>query len=353
VSQEPSPANVPVSTVPRRTRWAGVGISLIILALAGMGGWAAWQHYVAPPGQQPGVIQAPPVWVDCVLFHPDGKTLVTAQDTTVTVWDVAAAAKLRSFQAHEGQVVALTFSQDGKRLATASTDRTFKIWDFDKLTEIAVLKGHTVSATAVAFSSDGHTMATAAAIANPMRPVIELKLWDGAKPIADLGGYNNAISSLLFLADGRQLLTASRDGTLRVWDVAKRKTVKTLPCGAPISSMVLSPDAKTLAVGLYSNEVALWDLGTWKEKKHLQGHGDRVSAVAFSRDGKTLASASDDHTIKLWDLSTGKTQETLQGHTAYVTSVSFGADGVLASGSADTHVRLWDTAEGKERAILQ
>jgi len=331
-------------------------VGLIILAVVVLAGLALWQLSTPPRGQgkaSSGVVQPPTVWVDCVLFHPDGKTLVTAKDVMVTVWDAPSAKELRSFKAHEGQVASLAFSQDGKRLATASSDKTFKIWDFDQGTELAVLKGHTASGAAVALSKDGHTAATAAGIANPMRYVIELKLWDWPKaaPVADLSGHGNVVTSLLFLPDG-YLVTASRDGTVRVWDIAKKAVIKTINCGSPVSSLALAPDGKTLAAGLYSNEIPTWDVGAWKEKRRLQGHADRVNAVAVSRDGKTLASASDDRTIKLWDLNTGKNLATLEGHKNFVTTVSFGADGILASGSADSTIKLWDTAGGKERATL-
>ncbi|MDZ8224257.1 MAG: ribosome assembly protein 4, partial [Nostoc sp. ChiVER01] len=72
------------------------------------------------------------------------------------------------------------------------------------------------------------------------------------------------------------------------------------------------------------------------EVNTLEGHSSRVSSVVFSPDGKTLASGSDDNTIKLWDISTGKAMKTLTGHSSRVSSVIFSPDGkTLASGSDD------------------
>ncbi|WP_109011553.1 PD40 domain-containing protein [Nostoc commune] len=76
-----------------------------------------------------------------------------------------------------------------------------------------------------------------------------------------------------------------------------------------------------------------------KEITTFRGH----SSVVFSPDGKTLAFASNDKTIKLWNLDTGKEITTLRGHSNYVTSVVFSPDGkTLASASRDNTIKLWN-----------
>jgi WD40 repeat protein len=94
----------------------------------------------------------------------------------------------------------------------------------------------------------------------------------------------------------------------------------------------------------------------------LKGHTNSVHSVAFSPDGKTLASGSLDETIKLWDVADGKEKATLQGHSQCVNSVAFSPDGkILASGShvfnkkaqvVSGEVKLWDVATGKNTANI-
>ncbi|WP_407891833.1 WD40 repeat domain-containing protein [Scytonema sp. NUACC26] len=109
-----------------------------------------------------------------------------------------------------------------------------------------------------------------------------------------------------------------------------------------VNSVSFRPDGKILASASDDNTVKLWDTATGKEIKTLTGYTNWVNGVSFSPDGKILATASGDNTVKLWDTATGKEIKTLTGHTNGVWSVSFSPDGkILASASHDNTVRLW------------
>jgi WD40 repeat protein len=109
-----------------------------------------------------------------------------------------------------------------------------------------------------------------------------------------------------------------------------------------------SPDGKTLVTANRDNSIKLWDVITGNERVSLKEHAGAVGCVVFSPNGKTLAAGSDDRTIKLWDVAKGKQLATLKGHTGKVLSLAYSADGrVLASGSDDKTIKLWDVAKTK------
>ncbi|NET05341.1 MAG: hypothetical protein F6K16_11620 [Symploca sp. SIO2B6] len=269
-----------------------------------------------------------------VSFSPNGKTIASASsDRTVKLWS-SDGRLLKTLKGHDDGVFGVSFSPDGNMVASASLDDTVILWSI-RGKRLKTLEEHADDVLSVIFSPDGQTIASASADKT-------IKLWSrNGKLKATFRGHKDSVRDLSFSPDGQTLASASFDGTIKFWSLDGR-VIKTFQAhDSYVLSVSFSPDGRTLASVGVDGTIKLWGIDG-NLLQTIKGHEEAVSSVSFSPDGKTIASASTDRTIKLWSRQ-GNLLKTLKGHQYWVNSVSFSPDSkTLASASGDFTVRLWN-----------
>ena len=236
-----------------------------------------------PKRSFPGQFNTHNDYVTGLAFSSDGKMIGTAgEDKTAAIYDVDTGKLVVRLDGHTDALSGLWFSPDGTHVLTSSFDETAILWQLPEGGKSATWQ-HGKRVVAASFSADGRLAATAddAGIA---------KVWEVAsgRLVGELHGHEGGISDIHFHSSGKRLLTASSDGTARLWRLDRN--------------------------GVETEFV-------------MRGHTQHIYKAVWSPDERFIATASQDYSIRLWEGSTGRLLTTLGTHTNAVYDIAFSPDG--------------------------
>jgi len=326
-----------------------------------------------------------------VAFSADGRRVATGSlDTVARVFNAATGALDDTFYGHTGLGINdIDFSPDGSAIVTAGADHTAR---FSAKGQLSVpLLGHDRAVLHASFSPDGRSVLTSskdgtARLFDPYgEPVPRTRTSYGSgvtsvavdpsgtlyaagradggvdvltpkghlirSVIAGGGPAAKAVVSLAW-AGKQTLMTASKDGRVRLWGRAGASQPRELVHRGAIRAAAISADGMLVATAGEDKNVRLWDLRR-SSSRTIPQPGE-VNAVAFSPSGKILATASGNsaHTWRTSD-GTGLRAFEPEGEAGTVTGIAFGPEGgLLATSSADSFARVWKVRTGQLRITL-
>lgn len=282
-------------------------------------------------------------------------------------------------------VNAMTFSPDGRQLATAAINMTsgrnksgeIRLWDVDSGREQRCCSDFSGLVSSLAFSPDGKTLASGGTVVTPetrgrIKESGEANLWhlDAAKPSV-LHKADKAILSVVFSPQGDKLAVSCEDGSVALYNPATGEQERVLRAESGISlssNVAFSADGNKIAsVGvklssgpkpLFQSHLQVWDAVSGKplatlHPPEIPKETPQIKCVAFLPDGDRVV-AGCGRNICFWNLKSGRIEATLSGHPNTIEGLALSRDGsLLASEDNYGSIKLWQVSDHSERATLQ
>lgn len=271
-----------------------------------------------------------------ITFSPDGKKLATgSMNTEVQLWDAIKNKKLKTFNGHTGWVTALAISDDGKYLASGDTDNVVRIWDAVKGSELAVLEGHRNCILSLAFTPDGNTLASGSADGT-------IRFWNtGTGELISVfqNDHPESVRDVVFSGNGKNLSRVMFNGNVKQNEIETGDEISTFTPDNidSLTATAISPDGSLLATYGLDHEIAFNHHGVKTKMKYHQYEIHR-GYTTYKKE----------NAISLWNLQTGEKHSSIIGGRDMVISPD---NNILASRTFEK-IRLWDIENGIERSPI-
>lgn len=311
-------------------------------------GWE-WYYLQASLAQYERSLDAHTGNVHAVAWSSDGRRLASVgEDEVLRVWDASTDEEIRSIQLPGGNPLDVDWSPAGDRVATAALDGVARIWDASDGSLIHELRSPGSGARCVSWSPRGDRLAAGGDGG-------EITIWSGTEGTPDrtLSRHAERVNVIRWTASGRWIASASDDGTIRIWDAADGTSAAVLngQRDAWVNSLAWSADDRRLAAVTEDGVLRVWSVRgdqqsgeVRTEELYARTTSSRkpLLSVVWSESDRFLVTGGVLPRMTMWDPETGEPLQMLRGHVGLVRRLTRQPGGQrIASASADGTVKFW------------
>ncbi len=290
-------------------------------------------------------------WVDHITFSLDGKLLASSsRDQSLRVWDIAKGEQKSVYTDFNSSRIKPFYTEADGLLAIVDAEDLLDVWDVESGEKLSIPEVHTNSIDAALFKEYPQPVLT------DLEQNRETRIGNNINLLSDLWRFNHVPQPVVFLPDGKTLASTSEFRGVFFWDVETKQVQKTVLEDERITSFTLLSCGNIIAAYIRPNE----DFGyVWDAKKpeetilEIKEEAQLTWKIDFTPTGDQIAISSREGTIYKWDIENKKRLEPFVGHKEFIWSVKYSSDGKrLVSGSSDKTARVWDVETSKEIATL-
>lgn len=240
-------------------------------------------------------IRAHAAAVFSLVISPDGQTIASGGlDSAVNLWNGVNRKYLATFLLHSNSVLSLAITPDSSTLISGGLDG-IRVWNLKNQRPVYTLAQVGNPSYALAVHKNGYILAS-----GDNEGTVQFWNLKTGKFISEFYPHEEKITGLLFTPDGKQVITTSDEKNIKVWDISTGKLVKELIGHQDnIREIALSPDGQTLA-SAGKDGVRIWHLPTETLLVNIPSLNDWVESLAFSPDGTMLAMGLFNNEIQVW-----------------------------------------------------
>lgn len=317
--------------------------------------------WLQPPASDTGSVIINPDY-DNMQYSPDGKNILVycGRDSSFLLWNVVAGRLSTRLSSDSGNMIAVAFSPDGKKIATVDSGGIARIGptaDNKPIPQLRDQKG----VNSVRFSKDGSTVIT---ISDSQ--IIIRKATDYTQ-IKTINSRQSTFYQTALSDDGRLLAVSKEDNSIIILDIVTGQTISLLKGHAPFLYNALYTLDKKSILSATDEGSYLWDTATGQLKGRFvespdtsasraqlkwQGYNPKILSTTFSPDSQKILTTSEDSAVRVWDAATGNQLFIVRQERSMVGIAAFSPDGADVMTAFSDTIRVWNAQNGSLRFTI-